>query len=101
MLMNGAINLMINNLRLIQYYDARKLNLIERFWSRNENKDSSIKSHMNKFLLHLPGDKKYISYCNKENYSIIDFKKKIIKRNSSYQLLLINFIKRFINNFLN
>lgn len=99
MLMNGALNLLILNYKLERYEDASKFNFVKRFWSSNESKKVNIKKYMNNFLLHLPGDKKYISYCYKANYSIKTFKQMIARRNSSYQFLLVNFLKRFIKVF--
>ena len=90
---------LILNYKLERYEDASKFNFVKRFWSSNESKKVNIKKYMNNFLLHLPGDKKYISYCYKANYSIKTFKQMIARRNSSYQFLLVNFLKRFIKVF--
>ena len=95
MLVNSALNYLINKSKIKLYLNANKLGITSRYWSNLEVRFMKPKALGHSFLIHLPADKRFLSNYYKSKKDVNKFKKNLIIRNSSICFYFKNKIKDF------
>ena len=75
MLVNSALNYLINKSKIKLYLNANKLRITSRYWSNLEVRFMKPKALGQTFLIHLPADKRFLSNYYKVKKMLINLKK--------------------------
>ena len=96
-LLNSSLQIIRKNEK-IKFFETNNRKIVSRFWSINTiSKQKNINFHIKNFLIHLPGDKVFLSKIDIKSKNYNEIKMQYLRYYNSPKKKIIEKIKKFLN----